>query len=427
MLSAPMLQWLARLIATGLLFVPLSLSLPGWLSAGEALDDALAPPLQQREDPAGDYRALAQQLSQSGLSADQIHILWNRMGDTLAGKLDRGELSEGQLAYLTLPYAREELLPRYEAFSASHPELAREEAVLQVNMGLDRPFYQDAETVSDPSALDVLVNKYHVLSADFVPELEPLTGLGSGSLDPRAAAAFREMAQAAQTDGITLRSVSAYRSYQTQRYLYNNNATLYGRHNADTYSARAGSSEHQTGLALDINVATRSAHFEDTADYAWLQAHCADYGFILRYPEGKQPITGYRFEPWHYRYVGVETARVCMEEGLTYEEYMARQPAGDWDDALFQSDPALGGVPLLLDGQLYVPAAPLARSLGWTVEETQLGLLLTSGDRQLLVSALILQPAEGESAAALPALSLDGALCLPLDALQAPARSGSQL
>ena len=67
MLSAPMLQWLARLIATGLLFVPLSLSLPGWLSAGEALDDALAPPLQQREDPAGDYRALAQRLSQSGL------------------------------------------------------------------------------------------------------------------------------------------------------------------------------------------------------------------------------------------------------------------------------------------------------------------------------------------------------------------------
>ena len=193
MLSAPMLQWLARLIATGLLFVPLSLSLPGWLSAGEALDDALAPPLQQREDPAGDYRALAQRLSQAGLSADQIHILWNRMGDALAGKLDRGELSEGQLAYLTLPYAREELLSRYEAFSASHPELAREEAVLQVNMGLDRPFYQDAETVSAPSALDVLVNKYHVLSADFVPELEPLTGLGSGSLDPRAAAAFREI------------------------------------------------------------------------------------------------------------------------------------------------------------------------------------------------------------------------------------------
>ena len=419
MFSAPMLQWLARLIATGLLFVPLSLSLPGWLSTGEALDDALAPPLQQREDPAGDYRALAQRLSQAGLSADPIHILWNRMGDALAGKLDRGELSEGQLAYLTLPYAREELLPRYEAFSASHPELAREEAVLQVNMGLDRPFYQDAETVSDPSALDVLVNKYHVLSADFVPELEPLTGLGSGSLDPRAAAAFREMAQAAQADGITLRSVSAYRSYQTQRYLYNSYSSQYGRHNADTYSARAGSSEHQTGLALDINVATRYANFEDTADYAWLQAHCADYGFILRYPEEKQSITGYRFEPWHYRYVGVETARVCVEEGLTYEEYIARQPAGDWDSALFQADPALGGVPLLLDGRLYAPAVPLARSLGWTVEETQLGLLLTGGGRQLLVSALILQPSEGEAAAVLPALSLEGTLFLPLDALEA--------
>ena len=72
-----------------------------------------------------------------------------------------------------------------------------------------------------------------------------------------------------------------------------------------------------------------NANFEDTADYAWLQAHCADYGFILRYPEGKQPITGYRFEPWHYRYVGVEAAAEIMDQGLCLEEYLAANYALD--------------------------------------------------------------------------------------------------
>ena len=94
----------------------------------------------------------------------------------------------------------------------------------------------------------------------------------------------------------------------------------------DTFSARPGHSEHQTGLALDINVASSSAHFENTPAFAWLKEHCAQYGFILRYDQGKEDITGYRFEPWHYRYVGVETAQAVMEQGLAYEEYLALQP-----------------------------------------------------------------------------------------------------
>ena len=424
MLPAPMLQWLARLVTTGLLFVPLSLSLPGWLDSGQLPE---VPPALQQEDPARDYRILTDRLSQYGLSADQIRFLWNRLGGSLSEKLDRGELTGEQLAYLTIPYAREGLLARYEALSASHPELTREEAVLQVNMGLDRPFYQDAETVSDPSALDVLVNKYHVLSADFVPELVPLTGLGSGSLDPRAAEAFRAMAQAAQADGITLRSVSAYRSYQTQHHLYNSYSSQYGQHNADTYSARAGSSEHQTGLALDINAATRYANFEDTADYAWLQAHCADYGFILRYPEEKQSITGYRFEPWHYRYIGEEAAHICMEEGLAYEEYLARLPADGCPTlqlTLNGSPLDLGELPLLLEGRVYVPAVPLAQALGWTAADSQLGPLLTRQGAQLLVSPLFRRAESQADFGLLPALSLDGGLYLPLDELCAALGAG---
>ena len=137
-----------------------------------------------------------------------------------------------------------------------------------------------------------------------------------------AAAAFRAMADAAKADGISLRSVSAYRSYETQTGLYNRYVSIDGKANAERYSARPGYSEHQTGLALDINTASISAHFENTVEYAWLQENCAKFGFMLRYPQDKESITGYRYEPWHYRYVGVETAQALRESGQCLEEYL---------------------------------------------------------------------------------------------------------
>ena len=135
------------------------------------------------------------------------------------------------------------------------------------------------------------------------------------------------MADAAWADGISLRSVSAYRSYSQQSSTYNRWLSQDRQSSVDTYSARPGFSEHQTALALDINVASLKVHFENTPAYAWLAEHCAEYGFVLRYPQGKEHITGYQFEPWHYRYVGVEVAQVCMDRGLTLEEYFALRPA----------------------------------------------------------------------------------------------------
>ena len=134
------------------------------------------------------------------------------------------------------------------------------------------------------------------------------------------------MADAARAEGVSLRSVSAYRSYAGQKVTYNNYLKRYKRSVVDSFSARPGHSEHQTGLALDINAASSRAHFENTPAFAWLKEHCAEYGFILRYDQGKEAVTGYRFEPWHYRYVGVEAAKACMEQGLCYEEYLALLP-----------------------------------------------------------------------------------------------------
>ena len=121
--------------------------------------------------------------------------------------------------------------------------------------------------------------------------------------------------------------LSGYRSYDVQANLFANYAAMHGEAQANTFSARAGQSEHQTGLAFDVGDAYHSGYNLQTSidqfpGVQWMMKHCAEYGFILRYPEGKQNITGYQYEPWHFRYVGVEAAKDIMASGLTLEEYL---------------------------------------------------------------------------------------------------------
>lgn len=268
-------------------------------------------------------------LAWEGLSEEQQWALAVRMEREpgLLERLEQGGLSDAQLVLLALPNARTDRLDRYLAWREAHPEDTPENAVFSVNADRDLAFYSAVSETVDPAGTVVLVNKHYALPANYVPELEALGyGYGSGSLRPEAAQAFRAMADAARAEGVSLRSVSAYRSYGSQKITYNNYLKKYKRSVVDNFSARPGHSEHQTGLALDINVASSKAHFENTKAFAWLKAHCAEYGFILRYDKGKEAVTGYRFEPWHYRYVGVDAAKACMEQGLCYEEYLALQP-----------------------------------------------------------------------------------------------------
>ena len=243
------------------------------------------------------------------------------------GLADEIKAEPEEPVWLTLPNGREDRLERYLAWAEAHPEDPVETAVFQVNLDQDQAFYSAIQEIQDPDSLTVLVNKHYALPNSYVPQLETLgAGYGGGSMRPEAAQAFRAMSDAARREGVSLYSVSAYRSYQTQRSAYNGYLRNASQAYVDTFSARPGHSEHQTGLAVDINVATRSANFERTPAFAWLKEHCAEYGFILRYLEDKQDITGYRFEPWHYRYVGEEAARACMDQGLAYEEYIALLP-----------------------------------------------------------------------------------------------------
>ncbi len=155
----------------------------------------------------------------------------------------------------------------------------------------------------------MVVNKTYSVPASYNP----------GELASDCMAAFNEMQQSAAEDGCELYISSGFRSYSLQKSLYERYCARDGRAAADRYSARPGNSEHQTGYAIDLNTITYS--FANTAEGKWVAANCYKYGFILRYPEDKESETGYRYEPWHIRYVGISLATDIYNSGLCLEEY----------------------------------------------------------------------------------------------------------
>jgi len=176
----------------------------------------------------------------------------------------------------------------------------------------------------------LVVNKTYPLPADYVPDgyPVPMQDKVENRMLPEAQEKLVEMQKAFLEENPTAKGFkiqSGYRSYMTQNRLYTNYVSKYGQEYADTYSARPGHSEHQLGLAADLNVVGTSTLYEsikNTTEGKWLAANSWKYGFILRYPEGKTPVTGYIFEPWHFRYVGLEAAAAVYESGLSLEEFL---------------------------------------------------------------------------------------------------------
>ena len=159
----------------------------------------------------------------------------------------------------------------------------------------------------------ILCNKEYTVPEDY----------GDG-LTSACETAIGDMFSTAAQDGIDLSVGSGYRSYSLQQQIHANCVSAYGDEYANTVSAEAGHSEHQLGLAIDVQ-GTHGGYlqtaFEDTPEFAWLQQHAVEYGFILRYPKDKTWATGYAYEPWHYRYVGSALAQILTQSGLTVEEY----------------------------------------------------------------------------------------------------------
>ncbi|TYP68376.1 M15 family metallopeptidase [Paenibacillus methanolicus] len=190
--------------------------------------------------------------------------------------------------------------------------------------------------VTNSQSTVVLVNKQRNLPSTYVPTdlVVPNVSFSFAGSSPKkqmrsiAAGALEKLFAAAKKDGIRLAAVSGYRSYATQKAIFDRNKSIKGAAVANKTSALPGQSEHQTGLAMDISSASAGyaleASFGDTKEGKWLAKHAADYGFIIRYGKGMEKLTGYSYEPWHVRYVGVYIAKEIMSKHLTLEQYLAR-------------------------------------------------------------------------------------------------------
>lgn len=189
--------------------------------------------------------------------------------------------------------------------------------------------YENA-VIQNSIEIDSLINKKYGLSSDFEPEtltsISKYCAFNPGKLIQEAATAFDTMCMDAKKENVYFASMVAYQSYEEQEKRYNSYQNQYGSLQVDDYASRPGFDEHQSGLALNVSsMASNPAGvtFEQTSEYAWLVEHAADYGFIFRYPSGKEHITGMNAEPKHLRYVGIELAQLLVEEDLTLEEFYA--------------------------------------------------------------------------------------------------------
>ncbi len=264
-----------------------------------------------------------------GYSYTEINNIYNKLSTDSINIIINNTYIKDLNTIINLSYFKEDNLDRYLKYlNTSAKDL--ETSITYVNIGLDNDYYTNVINIDNQDDLAVLVNKYHKLSNDYVPsDLEKINSkyqwLGrSNELRKDAREAFEKMCEAATKDNIYIYAGSGYRSYQTQLYLYNTYVKRDGFKAAETYSARASYSEHQTGLAMDI--ANKSGFIsKNDKEYNWLVKNSYKYGFILRYPEDKENITGYMYEEWHYRYLGTTLAKEVYDSGLTYDEYLAQK------------------------------------------------------------------------------------------------------
>ena len=238
-------------------------------------------------------------------------------------KNKKKEISNSNNNYEIFSFYKKQNLERYEKYKAK-TNLSYKDTIIQVNIGLDNSYYTNTKEITLFNSL-MLVNKYNYVSKDFkIPNLKPVKEFAKDNmyLEKECMTSFVKMARDAKSNNLNLRAISTYRSYEYQENLYNNYVKVDGIRKADTYSARPGFSEHHTGLAIDIdNIKSNYLNFENTEEFNWLQENAYKYGFILRYPKDKENITGYIYEPWHYRYVGIKVASYIKKNNITFEEY----------------------------------------------------------------------------------------------------------
>ena len=227
-----------------------------------------------------------------------------------------------------IDYFKKENIDRYISYKDKNKNLDVKQVIKDVNMNLDKEKYVYTSEALNKNTEKILVNKYYYLDEKYIPnnlvEISTQYSRQGMKLVDYAKEAFEELSKNALKDNMNIIAMSSYRSYEYQVNLYNNYVEKDGKEAADTYSARPGFSEHQTGLAVDVyNKKESYTNFEKTEEFKWMQNNAHKYGFILRFPKDKENETGYQYESWHYRYVGKDIAEYIHKNNISLEEYIA--------------------------------------------------------------------------------------------------------
>ena len=264
-----------------------------------------------------------------GYDTKEINTIYKNLSPDSINILIENNYLKDITNIINLNYFHEDNLKRYLTYQKDK-NIDYIDLITYVNIGLDKEYYTEVTNIKDPTDINILVNKYHALDSNYIPsDLEAIDNKynrgGNNKLRHVAKIAFEKMCADALKDNIKIYSGSAYRSYNYQLNLYNRYVKQNGFKNAETFSARAGYSEHQTGLATDILNEKLNYISSSDKEYDWLVNNSYKYGFILRYPKGKENITGYMYEEWHFRYLDPKIAEDLHKLSITYDEYVARK------------------------------------------------------------------------------------------------------
>lgn len=261
-----------------------------------------------------------------GYDLKDIEVIENKISNIDVKEYFLKEKYDNVTSYINALYFIPKNIDRYVNYYNKNKNMSYDNVILNVNMNLDYEFYTNINTLHDYLDVTTLVNKYNKLPDNYeIDDLVTLDEEYSSRGEKIREIAYKDlkvMFDKAREDGINLNVISGYRTSEKQNTLFNNSVKKNGIEHALMYSAKMGHSEHQLGLAIDINTTQES--FKNTNEYKWLKNNSYKYGFIERYKENKENITGFAYEPWHYRYIGIDNATKVFTENITYEEYVIK-------------------------------------------------------------------------------------------------------
>lgn len=276
---------------------------------------------QTRYKNSNEYKLL-----QVGYSENEIKAITDKLSEENIVDLINSEYNKSIINILNSKYYISKNYSKYLGYRKNHINDEISKTIAIINVKADNNWYNNIVKANIDKNELILVNKFYELTED--PQnlkAIPLTyAYDNNFLSELALKNFIEMCTVAKNEGLKLIASTSYRSYENQEKIYNNLLNSNNQAYADKLSARPGHSDHQTGLAVDIsapNVALNE--FENTAEFTWLTNNSYKYGFILRYPKDKADITGFDYEAWHYRYVGLKAAQAIYNEDITLDEYYA--------------------------------------------------------------------------------------------------------